>query len=204
MTLLGAIIPAAGASARMGHPKALLVYRGTTFLEGVLDAAYAAGIERRVVVLGNHADQIRAAVDLSGVQVVMSEDVTAGPIGSIRAGITAVLNHPVEAALVWPVDRPHVQVATIQALAAAFLGQRHEIVVPEYEGRRGHPVIFARSVFDELLAAPDHVGARAVVRRDPARVVCVAVDDAAVLEDLNTPEDYRDLVRREDRHRAGD
>ena len=187
----------------MGHPKALLVYRGETFLHGILEAAYAAGIERRVVVLGGHADRIRKAMDLPDVQVVMTKDVAAGPIGSIRAGINAVLNHPVEGALIWPVDRPHVQVATIQALAAAFLSEGHDIVVPEYQGRRGHPVIFARSVFAELLAAPDSLGARAVVRRDPNRVARVPVDDAAILEDLNTPEDYRDLVRREDRHRAG-
>ena len=79
-----------------------------------------------------------------------------------------------------------------------------DIVVPQYEERRGHPVIFGRSVFAELLAVPDDEGARGVVRARPDRVLQVPVDDSAVVDQLNTPEAYQDLLRREDRFRRSE
>jgi molybdenum cofactor cytidylyltransferase len=113
-------------------------------------------------------------------------------------GIEAVLNHPVEGVLVWHVDRPHVAISTVQALLDRFRGGEEPIVVPSHEGRRGHPVIFGREVFEELLAAPEDQGARSVVRSDPSRLAVVPVDDPAVSEDIDTPEAYRSLLRRED------
>ena len=201
--MFGAIILAAGESARMGHPKALLTYRGEAFLAGILHAAFAAGLERRVTVLGHHADKVLKEIDFGDdITVVRSEKLDAGPIGSIRAGVRAILNHPVEAAVIWPVDRPHVSVATITGLIDGFRESAKPIVVPSHDGRRGHPVLFGRDLFEELLAAPDEGGARHVVRADPGRVHAAAVNDPAVLEDLNTPEEYRELLRQEDRLRG--
>jgi molybdenum cofactor cytidylyltransferase len=113
-------------------------------------------------------------------------------------GIEAVLNHPVEGALVWHVDRPHVAIATVEALLDRSRQGGEPIVVPSYQARRGHPVIFGRAVFEELLAVPDDQGARGVVRSDPSRVAVVPVDDPAVTEGIDTPEAYKELLRRED------
>ncbi len=195
--MLAAIVLAAGASKRMGTPKALLMHGGEPFLSGILKAAYAAGIERRIAVVGYMADKILSSIDLSGIHVVRSTELDAGPIGSVRAGISVIGNHPVDGILVWPVDRPRVQVETVRALVARFEEVGGPIVVPRFRGRRGHPVIFARSLFEELRAAPNEEGARAVVHRDPGRVVEVEVDDPGVIEDINTPDDYRKLVREE-------
>lgn len=194
--MIAAIVLAAGESRRMGYPKAMLRYRGRTFLESVLEATRAAGIERRVIVVGSDADKILSSHDLSSCAVVRTENQEAGPIGSIRAGVRSVINHPVEAALIWPVDQPHIAVSTIQALLEKFVQTRSAIVLPTHGGRRGHPALFAREVFDELLAAPDGEGARAVVRSRPERVVEVPVVDAAVVEDIDTQEAYQDLIRR--------
>jgi CTP:molybdopterin cytidylyltransferase MocA len=200
--MFAAIILAAGASERMGYPKALLPYRGRPFLAGVVDACFAAGVDKRVVVLGYYADKIMEEVDLSDVIIARNEDLDAGPIGSVRAGLAAIAPFPVDAVLVWPVDRPHVAVSTVEALLDAFRATHQPIVVPTHGGRRGHPVLFARRVFAELLGAPDGEGARAVVHRDPTRIAEVAVDDPAVLEDFNTPDDYKRLLRREDEVRG--
>lgn len=200
--MIAAIILAAGASERMGYPKALLPYRGRPFLEGILEACYAAGVEHRVVVLGHQADKILAAMDLSGVTVVRSEDLEAGPIGSVWAGLSALSALPVDAVLVWPVDRPHVAVATVESLVDAFRSTHQPVVLPTWDGKRGHPVLFGRAVFAELLGAPRDEGARAVVHRDPARVAEVPVDDPTVLEDFNTPDDYKRLLRKEDELRG--
>jgi CTP:molybdopterin cytidylyltransferase MocA len=200
--MFAAIILAAGASERMGYPKALLPYRGRPFLAGIVDACYAAGIEKRVVVLGYYADKIKEEIDLSQAIVAMNDDLAAGPIGSIRAGLTALAPFPVDAVLVWPVDRPHVTVATVEALLDGFRSTHRAIVVPTHGAKRGHPVLFGRQVFAELLGAPNDEGARAVVHKDAARVAEVAVADPAVLEDFNTPDDYRKLLRQEDEVRG--
>jgi CTP:molybdopterin cytidylyltransferase MocA len=200
--MIAAIIIAAGASERMGYPKALLPYRGRSFLEGILDACYAAGVEHRVVVLGYNAGKILESIDLSGVSVAMSRDLDAGPIGSVWAGLASLAAVPVDAVLVWPVDRPHIAVTTVESIVDAFRSTHQPIVVPTYQGTRGHPVLFGRAVFAELLGAPRDEGARAVVHRDADRVAEVAVEDAAVLEDFNTPEDYKRLLRKEDELRG--
>jgi molybdenum cofactor cytidylyltransferase len=200
--VIAAIILAAGASERMGYPKALLPYRGRPFLTGILEACQAAGMEHNVVVLGYYEDKIRSTIDLSDAIVATNTELDAGPIGSIRAGIRALAGKPVEAAVIWPVDRPHVGVATVSALVDVFRESHGVIVVPTHDGRRGHPVLFGKAVFEELLAAPNDEGARAVVHKEPARVVEIPVDDTAVLEDFNTPEDYKGLLRREDKLRG--
>jgi len=200
--MIAAIILAAGASQRMGQPKALLRFRGATFLETVLDASRAAGVDRRIVVVGPDGDKVLSGIDLAGAWAVRNPDPTTGPIGSLRLALLEVLNHPVEGVVAWHVDRPHVTVATIRALVERFGQGDAVIVVPEYHGRRGHPVLFGRAVFQELLNAPVSEGARAVVRADPSRVALVQVEDPAVVEDVDTPEAYRNLLRSIDRSDA--
>jgi molybdenum cofactor cytidylyltransferase len=194
--MIALLVLAAGESRRMGYPKALLRYRGRTFLESILDAAAAAGIEKKLIAIAPDGDKMLENCDLQNASLIRNESPEAGPIGSVRAGVRAVFNHPVEALLVWPVDHPHVSVATVQALVARFYETKGAIVVPAYRGRRGHPVLFSRSVFEELLEAPDSEGARAIVRKDPGRVIEVPVDDGAVLEGIDTPAQYEALLRR--------
>lgn len=196
--MIAAIILAAGTSRRMGTPKAALAFRGTTFLGAILDAAAALGLNKRIVVVGAHEDKMLSTNDLSDVDIIRNEQLDSGPIGSIRLALRALLNHPVEGLLVWHVDRPHVSIATVQALLDRFRVGDAAIVLPTHGGHRGHPVIFGRDVFDELLEAPDGEGARAVVRADPTRVVEVPVPDPAVLEDIDSPEAYQALLRKTD------
>jgi molybdenum cofactor cytidylyltransferase len=93
---------------------------------------------------------------------------------------------------------PHVAIATVELLLDGFRTGHSAIAVPTFEGKGGHPVIFGRTVFDELLDTPDGEGAKAVVRADPGRVLKVEVDDPAIVEDLNTPSEYKTMRRRED------
>jgi molybdenum cofactor cytidylyltransferase len=194
--MFAATILAAGASTRMGSPKALLDYHGKTFLQSILAAIMELRF-RCFVVVGHNSDKVLACHDLQNATVVMNRRLEAGPIESIRASIRAMGEHPADALLVWPVDFPHVRVTTVAALVDRFRADdKPAIVAPEHDGFSGHPVIFGRAVYGELLETPDSGGARTVVRHDPTRVARVRVDDPAVVDCVNTPESYRNMLLR--------
>ena len=193
--MVGAMILAAGASTRMGQAKASLPFRGGTFLSTVVEAAHAARLDPIIVVLGPDGRKILENHDLGECTVAWNPDTAAGPMASIQAGF-GMLNRPVDALVVWHVDRPHVRSDTVATVVEAFRLSHCPIVVPTYEGRRGHPVLFAQAVFAELTCVPKGQGARVVVRKDPARVLEVPTADAAVLEDVDSPDDYMDLLDR--------
>jgi molybdenum cofactor cytidylyltransferase len=190
-----ALILAAGLSSRMGRPKALLEYQGRTFIETIIATVRDAAIGRAVVAVSPTDDKIIKLLDLRFATVVVnSEPSEAGPIASIRSGVREIVNQTVESLLVWSVDQPHVAVQTIRNLDRSFKFSTAAIAVPVFEGLRGHPVIFGRNVFNELLDTSNVEGARTVVRRDRTRVLEVSVDDPAVLDDIDTPEDYQRLI----------
>jgi molybdenum cofactor cytidylyltransferase len=182
------ILLAAGESRRMGYPKPLLKIGARTFLAHAADAMLQA-VERLVVVIGAHAQRVRAAVPSNPrIAVVDNAQWQRGQLSSIRAGL-AELDPAAGAALVHLADHPTVRAETHRMLVDAFRRGRASIVVARFGGRRGHPVLFARAVFDELFRAPDDVGARAVVNADASRVEFVDTDDAGVTLDLDTRED---------------
>lgn len=191
--MIAATILAAGKSTRMRSPKALLRVHGRTFLQYVLDTCRAAGLER-LLVLDPEPPYILSANDLSGVNVITNDEMHAGPIGSIRSAIRHV-GPGVEGLLVWPVDYPLVTLDTVQSVLAA-LRESTPIVTPAHKGQRGHPVLFGRAVFDELLRAPDAEGARSVVRRNPERVGVIDVADEWVVAGVNTPSEYEAMLQK--------
>jgi molybdenum cofactor cytidylyltransferase len=191
--VIGAIVLAAGSSSRMGRPKALLPVEGTTFLGHVLATLRASGVTTVRVVLGRHAEEIRGAVTLRPDVVVINPTPEAGMLSSVRHGVRA-LPEEVDAFLLWPVDHPTVLPDTIRKLVAAFRAGGAPVVVPVHAGRRGHPVLFASRLKDELLRAPDAVGAKAVVAAHEDAIRSVEVHDPGVVADVDTPEAYARIV----------
>jgi len=196
MSLAGVVL-AGGRSARMGFPKALLDFRGRPFVARILEALEALEVKTRLVVVGPDAPRIRPALAGHDCLVVENADVDGGPIASLRAGLRALQPVRPSAALVWPVDLPHVRVETVERLLETYRRSGAPAVVPTFAERRGHPVLWGAALFDELLTseAATRQGARAVLQAHAAETVAVAVDDPAVIDDLNTPEDYERLVR---------
>jgi len=181
----------------MGTPKALLDFRGQPFVVRILEALAAVELKPRVVVLGMDAPRIRPALAAHECLIVESPDVTGGPIASLRAALAALRAVRPAGILAWPVDLPHVRVATVERLLAAHRRAPAPAVLPAFAERRGHPVIWDASLFAELEtseAATRH-GARAVLHAHESQLVTVTVDDPAVIDDLNTPQDYERLVR---------
>jgi len=182
------ILLAAGESRRMGYPKPLLKIGDETFVAH-LAAAMLMVVTRLTVVVGAHADRVRKAVPSDPrIKVVDNPDWVRGQLSSIKAGIRA-LPLDASAALIHLTDHPTVKAETFAAVADGYRESRKSIMIARYNGRRGHPVIFDRALFAELLDTPEDQGARAVVNADASRVVYIEVDDTGILLDLDTPED---------------
>ena len=194
---LAAVILAGGRSARMGTPKALLDFRGEPFVVRILEALEALDLKTRVVVLGPDASQIRLALTKHECLVVENPDVDGGPITSLRCALGALEPARPPAALVWPVDLPHVHVSTVERLIEAYRRGHHAVTVPSFAGLRGHPVIWDQRLFEELRtsAVATREGARAVLHAHADDVQQVPVDDPAVTDVIHTPADYERLIR---------
>jgi molybdenum cofactor cytidylyltransferase len=184
-----AILLAAGESRRMGYPKPLLRVGAESFIART--TALALGVaDRLVIVLGAHADRIRPAVAPdSRIIVVENPNFNRGQLSSLKVGLAEAIAGRADAVVVHLADHPLVAPATFRALLDDYRKTASPIVVARYNGRRGHPVLFDRTVFADLMAAPEDQGARVVVNADPARVRYVDVDDPGVVLDLDTPAD---------------
>src|SRR5262245_7192067 len=169
----------------MGRPKALLPWRGRTFLENILASIHRSTIGDVVVVLGHHAEAIMETVALT--HPVLNPDYEQGMTTSIQRGIRAIPSD-VGGAMLILVDHPVIKPGTINALIENF--RSGCIVLPTYRGRRGHPVLFARSVLEEILQLPPSLGANSVVWKDPSRIVEVALEDPGITIDIDTPEQF--------------
>jgi CTP:molybdopterin cytidylyltransferase MocA len=185
--MIAALILAAGESRRMGSPKALIPYHGLTFVEHLLAATRHARIGITRVVLGAGAEGIRARLPVKESQIVVNEEWERGPLSSIQAGLRSLPDGDIEAALICPVDHPLVTLRLVGAIVGAFDRSGKAIVLPVYLGRRGHPVLFARRLFADLMNAPMDVGARAVVHAHRGEIEELPTEEEGVVLNLNDP-----------------
>lgn len=184
--LVTGLVLAAGGSRRLGRPKQLLPYRDGTLLGHVLDTARACAFDQLVVPIGGHADDVRAAVDLAGVDVVVNERYGEGCSSSIAAGLAAL--DPRCAVLVLLLgDQPGVTASTVRALLAGR-GDA-PLAVCRYDDGRGHPLAFGRETFAELAALHGDKGVWRLLDRRAADVVEVAIP-CPVPRDVDTARDY--------------
>lgn len=190
--MIAGIVLAAGESSRMGTDKARLRYKNSTFLETILNTLAEAGIERVAVVLGHHAEQIRQAMNLGAAEVVINRDYRRGQTSSLQVGLKALSGPELQAVVVCLVDHPAVAAPTLRRLVRTFGESRAPVVIPTHQGRRGHPVIMARALFEELGSLGPEAGANTVVYKYQAQFV--EVNDPGVLLDVDDPESYQRLM----------
>lgn len=185
---LVAVVLAAGASSRMGRPKALIGWRGRPFVRHAIELARGAGIERVIVVEG--AVPLSAAVG-EAARVVHNDVWEEGPLGSLQCGLREALTPAVEGVLVLSVDRPHLEPQTVARLVAAWSAEPEGIWQPSFQGRHGHPIVHPRDVADTLLSLERSASPRPVLRSPEfaSRRRFVEVSDPAVLDNLDRPED---------------
>jgi molybdenum cofactor cytidylyltransferase len=196
MTL--AIVPAAGASRRMGRPKLLLPY-GTSTLVGSLASALRAGGASPVVIVAAPDDtELQDWARAFGAVVVVIPDPERGMLSSIREGLAALggadrLAQRGEVVLVAPGDLPALRPGTVAELLWRRAAAGARLAVPAYDGRRGHPLAIAPDLLPEIETLDLSIGLKQLLERHAAAVLEVPVDDPGAVRDVDTPEDYQRL-----------
>jgi molybdenum cofactor cytidylyltransferase len=190
-----AIVLAAGKSRRMGRQKLLLPIGGVPTIARVVDALLASPIDQVSIVVGADRAAIAAALEGREVQFVVNEEPDSDMLDSIRCGLAAVPNN-CDAVLVALGDQPHLEAEIITKLLSAF-GKASSIVVPTFEGRRGHPIVFSTSHLAEIMTHYDGVGLRGLLAAHPDETHEVEVTSSSVLEDMDEPHDYDRLTSKD-------
>ena len=182
----------------MGRPKALLPIDGQTFIERIVAALKQSGIERIIVVLGFNAEEMRREIEHLPVEIVVNQDYQQGQLSSLQVALRRLNGvKDCDAILVHLVDHPYLSAAVVNRMIDRYRESKNCIVIPKYRGKRGHPVLFDRSLFSELLAAPIDQGAKAVVNAHRDQTLEIDTEDIGVTLDIDTPELYRQHVKGE-------
>jgi len=192
--MLSAVILAAGRSQRMGeYLKPLLPLEGSTFVERIVETLAHTPTGEIIVVLGFEHERIRQVAELGEARIVVNEQWREGQLSSLRAAVR-ILSPESRGMLFTPVDHPLVKSATCTALIEAWLRSPEKIVIPRYGRRKGHPAIFPSRLYEPLLHDDLPGGARDLIYREIDSVLFVPVSDPAVIQDIDTPEDYREQI----------
>ncbi len=191
------IILAAGASTRFGQPKQLIKLKGKYLVEWVMDAALDSRLQTVVLVLGHAHQQIHDALEPQGrhlkMEVVVNHRYQEGQSTSIKIGLSQVRRN-FSTVMYLLADQPMIDSATIDYLLAEFHASDKDICVPVFEGRRGNPAIFRRSVFEEIMKIRGDIGAREIIKKDPNRVLYTEIKDPLYFFDIDSPDDLKDLL----------
>ncbi len=194
--MISAIVLAAGVSRRMGKTKQLLEWEGKALLRHVLENIRPSGVEELILVLGYQAEKIEEAMDTGGMKVVLNRNYQDGMITSIREGVKN-LDETAEAFFIVLADQPGVKPEVYDRMIRAYRAAAppKNIVLPTYCGRRGHPALFSAKYKTEAFRMEGDIGFRRVVQEHPEDILEVEMETDSVLQDIDTPEDYRKHCR---------
>lgn len=194
MVSVAGLILAAGKSERMGRPKLMLDFHGKAFLEHIFTEASQSALTEVRVVIGHHAEQVQSQFPSLEGKWIVNPDYERGQLSSIQCGLTVLKQYSLDGVMLLLIDHPFISPMLINQLIHNFGESRCPIVIPSYAHRRGHPVIFANSLFEELCNASLDRGASDVVRTHEKDILHVEVDNPGVLVDIDTLEDYSRYV----------
>lgn len=187
---ISGIILAAGLSTRIGEPKQLLPFGGSTIIETVIDNLLESKLEEVVVVVGHEAVNIKACIQHKPVKVVYNSDYRSGMLTSAQCGVRAISNSADAFALTL-VDQPFITSDLINLVVEAHVQTDCGITLPSYDNRRGHPVIFdSRYAADILALEPENGGVRTLFRKHAHDIHYVVVGTDRVLRDIDYRKDY--------------
>jgi molybdenum cofactor cytidylyltransferase len=187
------IILAAGDSTRMGYPKALLPLGDEIFITRILGVIRKAGLWRPIIILGNAAPIIQPRIQDWPADIRINPDPGRGQLSSIQLALSHVAPE-FDAGLIWPVDQPAVSEHLVCRLTQLFITSGSRIAFPKCGGRRGHPAIFHRSLFEEFMDAPLEEGPKKILLHHEHETAILPTEESAAVQDIDTPADYQTLT----------
>ena len=188
--MISAILLAAGQSKRMGALKQLMPFGQSTIVEQAVGNLLGSAVVEVIVVVGYKAEDVIKAIAAKPIRMVINPDYEQGMSTSIIAGLNLV-HGGVQGVMLAMGDQPLVNSKTINGLIDEFCNHDKGIAVPTYQGRRGHPIIFAIKYKEQLLKLKGDVGGRQIMKDHPDDVLEVAVDSESIVADFDTTDDYQ-------------
>ena len=189
---VAAVLLAAGSSKRMGRPKQLLPLGDRPAVRYCCERILAAGIGDVAVVVGPQGEEIATALHGLAVTVVENEDRESEMADSVRIGLRA-LPERYTAVLICLADQPLTSTETLKTIIHRYSEDPHKIIVPMYNGKKGHPTLFPKSAAEEIYSS---ITLRDIISRDPGRIRRISVADEGVVLDMDTLDDYHDILRK--------
>lgn len=191
MGKINVIVLAAGYSSRMKTNKMLLSFAGSTVIENTVQKFLQSQVNQVAVVVGNEKEKIQQILSTYPVQIIENPRFGAGMSTSVQEGVRVFKkDSSLDGIMIIPGDMPLIKTETINRMVSCFKEEDAPIIIPVYQGNRGHPVLFAKSLFSQLLEVKGDVGARDVVKRNFAQCNFLEVDDQGILIDIDCEEEY--------------
>lgn len=188
--MICAIVLAAGCSRRMGTQKVLLKLGQETIISHIIDQLLASKVERIFVVAGHKAKKLEKELSDKSVSIIYNSQYESGMLSSIRAGLLA-LPENCEAVFVVLGDQPSISAKLVDEMIQSFFTLKKKIIVPVYEKRRGHPILFSTIYKDEILTNYDDIGLRGILQAHESDIYEMNVTEPSVLTDMDYPQDYK-------------
>jgi len=195
MKNIGLVILAAGKASRMGKPKQLLTYQGSSLIFHAVKIGLNSICKSVVVVLGAYKEQIKPEIDKLPVQIVENPDWETGMSSSIRVGINAINqnNHNLDAVIIALADQPLINEAVFNQLIQKYQDTKNKIIASAYNDIVGVPALFNQTLFSELINIQGDRGAKALMRKYRDEVLTIPIPEAAI--DIDTQDDYEKLLK---------
>ncbi len=190
MKEIWAIILAAGASSRMKQQKLLLPFNGKTIIETVVENVARSVSSNILVVLGSHREQIQEQLVNSAVKIGVNENYMDGMLSSAICGFRA-LPGEAKAALIFLADQPQIPAQVTDLVIKAWIESGKGIVIPTFNGRRGHPVLIETRYKTEIERLDPEKGLRLLSEKFENDVFEVECSIPEILRDIDTPEEYQ-------------
>jgi len=192
--MISAILLAAGESKRMGELKQLMPFgQNTTIVEQAIDNLLSSAVSEVIVVVGYRAEEVIKNIVGKPVKIAINPNYRQGMSTSIIAGLNLV-DSRAQAVMLTLGDQPLINSQTINRLIEEFHNHDRGIAIPTYQGRRGHPIIFAIKYKEKLLELKGDIGGRQIVKDHPDDILEVAVNAGGIITDIDTISDYQFYV----------
>lgn len=188
--MIWALVLAAGESKRMGQSKQLLPFENKTILETVIDHITQSSVDETLVVFGSNRENIEEVIKGVPVKSVYNPDFKEGMLSSVQKGF-ASLPEKVEAVLVFLGDQPMVPTSVIDRIIGSYQSSEKGIIIPVHDQKRGHPVLISTKYREEVAHLDPQIGLRELIHNHPEDILEVELDSSSILEDIDTPEDYK-------------